>query len=414
MLNLGNDSDNLADGGYLPQTTSVRSINRARIISLLRNRPGLTRSDLSRLSGLSKGTVSALVAELLDERFLYEGQEGENRQRNVGLWLNPNAGVAIGIELSRGECRAILTDAGTRPLRRVERALSSTRAEDTIEAIVSIATELQAGTDLPCLGMALGVPGSTDAADQKVVFSDSLAWSDVPLAQELSARLGYSVAVTSRPRAGVLGEHWYGAGVGIHDLIYVTVSSGIGAGILVRGQLLTGANGFAGGLGHTTVLVDGPECVCGNRGCLEAVASLPAIASAIEARVRAGEPSIVTGLLGERGRLEPRDVIAAACDGDALAQDEIRKASRYVGVAVANLINLFNPARVIVGGQLAEAGEIALSAVRETAQRRALPLNFAGVQIVRNALGADSVCIGACALVVERYIAEVEPALRRS
>jgi len=167
-----------------------------------------------------------------------------------------------------------------------------------------------------------------------------------------------------------------------------------------------------GNVGHTTILIDGPECVCGNRGCLETVASMPAVIRSIQARLQGGEPSTLNRLLDETAQLTHYDVIAAARDGDAVMLDEIRKASRYVGIAVANLMNLFNPSLVIIGGQLAEAGEMVVNTVRNTAQRRAFPLSFTGVQIVRNALGADSVCIGACALVVDQYIAQIEPALQ--
>jgi predicted NBD/HSP70 family sugar kinase len=145
--------------------------------------------------------------------------------------------------------------------------------------------------------------------------------------------------------------------------------------------------------------------VCGNRGCLETIASVPAIIQAIKARGRMLEPLSVQDV---------EDVVSAARDGDAVVADEIKKAGRYIGVAVANLIDLFNPSRVIIGGQLAETGEIILNTIRETAQRRTFPLSFAGVQIVRNVLGADSVCIGACTLVVDQYVAEVEPALQLS
>jgi glucokinase-like ROK family protein len=397
--------------GLLPQITSIRAINRARIVSLIRRRPGLSRTELSRLTQLSKGTISKLVAELLEEGFLYEHHGERKRQRNTGLYLNRNAGLAVGLELSPGECRGMLTDMEINPLRRVQRSLASTRVEEAIEAVLSLTKELLASSEGPCVGVAIGVPGPTDAQGKKVVFSESLGWSDVPLAQRLAAKIPYPVTVINRPRAGVLGEHWYGAGVGINDLIYVSISSGIGSGILIGGRLFTGASGYNGELGHTTVLVDGDECVCGNRGCLETVASVPAIARAIDLRLQAGERSILAEALRTQGQLRYQDIIAAVRDGDAVALDEAKRAGRFVGIAVANLIDLFNPSRVIIGGQLAEAGEIVINTIRQTAQRRTYPLSFADTQIVRGILGADAVCIGACALVVDRYIAEVELSL---
>jgi predicted NBD/HSP70 family sugar kinase len=391
--------------------TSIRAINRARIISLIRRRPGVTRADLSRLSGLSKGTVSNHVAELLDKGFLHQDHQHDKRRRKTGLWVNRNAGFAIGIELSPEECRGVLTDAGISPLKRVRRRLDSTSVEETIGVLGSITTELLSDVAGQCLGLVIGVPGPTDARGQTLVFSESLGWSDVSLVQRLTERLPYSVTLINRARAGVLGERWHGAGVDVDELIYVSISSGIAAGILIGDQLFTGAYNYNGELGHTTILIDGPECVCGNRGCLETVASMPAIIHSIQTRLRNGERSTLRNVLNETAQLTYYDVIAAARDGDAVVVDEIRKASRYVGVAVANLIDLFNPRLVIIGGQLAEAGEIVVNTVRETAQRRAFPLSFSDVQIVKNALGADSVCIGACALVVDQYITQVKSAL---
>jgi predicted NBD/HSP70 family sugar kinase len=387
---------------FLSLSTSIRAINRARLILSIRRLPGLTRTDLSRLTGLSKGAVSNHVAELLADGLLYEKDGAADRQRNSALWLNRNAGYAVGIELAADQCRGVLTDAEIRPLKQAQRPLTSTRVEETIETMHGLIVDLLDGMEGPCLGVVIGVPGPTDEPGKTLMFSESLGWSDVPLVQRLGERLTYRIRLINRAQAAVWGEYWYGAGIGADDLIYVSISSGIAAGILIEGQLYTGARGLSGELGHTTILVDGAPCVCGNRGCLETVASVPAIVQAIKAQGRPSEP------------LNVHDIVRAARDGDAIVAGEIRKAGRYIGVAVANLIDLFNPSRVIIGGQLAEAGDILLNTVRETAQRRTFPMSFSGVQIVRNALGADSVCIGACTLVVDQYVAEVEPALQLS
>jgi predicted NBD/HSP70 family sugar kinase len=387
---------------FLSLSTSIRAINRARLLFLIRRQPGLTRTDLSRLTGLSKGAISNHVAELLDEGMLYEKEALGDRQRNSALWLNRNAGVAVGIELAADECRGVLTDAEIRPLKHSRRRLVSTRVEETIEMVHELIVELLARETAPCLGVVIGVPGPTDEPGQTLMLSESLNWSDVPLVQRLSERLPYRMRLINRAQAAAWGEYWYGAGNGAGDLVYISISSGIAAGILIEGQLFTGSRGFSGELGHTTVLTDGAPCVCGNRGCLETVASVPAIIRAIKARGRLEE------------LLSVQDVVAAVRDGDAVVVDEIKKAGRYIGIAVANLIDLFNPSRVIIGGQLAEAGEIVLSTIRETAQRRTFPLSFAGVQIVRNNLGADSVCIGACTLVIDQYVAEAESTLQLS
>ncbi len=398
--------------GFLPQSTSVRAINRARIISLVRRYPGLTRTDLSRLSGLSKATVSTLVTELLSEGLLYEDSKDGGRQRKTSLRLNREAGVAVGFELSPGECRGIVTDMSVRMLRRAQRSLDSNTVQDAMNTILAMHAELLADMALPCLGTVVALPGPTDESGQTLVFSESLGWTDVPLAQMLREKLGCNVSIINRPRAGALGEYWYGAGVGMRDMIYVSISSGIGAGILIAGQIFTGAQGFSSEIGHTTSIIDGPKCKCGNHGCLECIASMPAIIQQIQERIRREASDVPSWLRSRVDDLTYREVVTAARDGNALVLEVIREACQYIGIAVANLIDLFNPSCVIIGGQLAEAGEVVVHTIREIAQRRAFPLSFSGVQIVRSKLGADSVCIGACALVVDRYVAEVEPAMR--
>ena len=389
-------------------STSIRDINRARIISFIRRNPHTTRAELSRLTGLSKGTVSNHVCEMIGQGILYEVQEQAGQQRNMGLKLDREAGSAIGIELSSDGCRGVVTDVDIRPLKRVFHPLPSRAVEPVVDLIMSVAQDLIDGSDRPLLGLVVGVSGACDVSGQELLIAESLGWSGVPLAPMLQERLSCPVSLVNRPRAGVVGERWYGAGRGEDNLIYISVSSGIAAGIMIDGALLTGANNFAGEIGHTVVeYEEGQECVCGNHGCLETVASIPAIMRNIRSRLLEERARGRLALLSSQELLSFRDVVEAARNGDPTVLDEIRRACGYLGVTVANLIDIFNPRLVIIGGQLAEAGEIVTNAVRNTAQRRSFPLCFSDVQIVSSLLGLDSVGIGACALVVDQYLARV-------
>jgi glucokinase-like ROK family protein len=351
-----------------------------------------------------------LTAELIAEGFLFDEGSVGARHRNTGLSLNRDAGVAIGVELFPDECRGVLTNMAVRVLTHRLWPLPSCRVEDTVAGIVALAKELRAGTDQSVLGLTVAVPGPTDRQGQRVVYSESLGWYDVPLADRLQEQLQIPVTVINRPKAGVLGEYWYGAGIGVDNLVYLSVSTGVAAGILIGGELFNGDCGCAGEIGHTAVHLEGAPCACGNSGCLEMYASVPAIIRGVEVRLAAGEPSVLTA----GTRLAFADLMAAARDGDNLVIEEVKRASRYVGLAVAGLINLFNPRMVVVGGRLADAGEVMLATIQETAKRRAYPLGFSGAQIVRSALGPDSVCTGACALVVDRFLAQAKPGIRRA
>jgi N-acetylglucosamine repressor len=409
-------SADLIEGpGLLPRVTSVRAINRARIISLIRRNPGLMRADVSHLSGLSKATVSSLVDELLTDKFLYEDVKEGARQRRVSLYLNRDAGAVVGLEVYPGECRGIVADMSMRELGSCVKPLSTRTVSETVDTLASMYQTLVASISLPCRGAVVSVPGPTAPSGQTVVVSPNMGWTDVPLARMLSERLGAQVSLVNTPRAMTLGEYWYGAGVSYQDMVHVNVSSGIGAGIIVHGQMLNGAYGYSSEIGHTTILPDGPLCACGNYGCLEALASLPAIITQARAQV------VNDGRGGDawcRGDVNDATtsacIIKAAQNGDSVVSDVVRQASQYLGIAVANLIDLFNPRMVLIGGQLAEAGELVIGTVREVARRRSLSACYNGVEISRARLGANAGCIGACALVIDRYVAEIEPAIHAS
>ena len=391
--------------GQRPGSPSLRSLSRARIISAVRRNAGVTRAGLSRLSGLSKSTVSTVVSELLDQRFLYE--DGDDlRKRNNLLYLNRDAGVAIGFEVRPGEARGMLTDMGMRILRRCVRSLPNNLVQTTADTLASMHEELVSDIALPCLGVVVAVPGPTDRAGQILMSSTNLGWSNVPLGRILSERLHESVSVVNVPHAMAIGEYWYGAGGGAQFMIQLNVSSGIGAAILVGGQVFLGAQGYSSEIGHTTILPDGPKCRCGNRGCLEQLASVPAILQQVCERARR-EGADGGHCVDARSPAAYTHLVEAALDGDPVVMEVIRQASQYLGIAVANLIDLFNPNVIVVGGPLAELGALLVNGIREAAQRRAFPLSFQGVEIVPSRLAADAACTGACTLVMERYFTEV-------
>jgi glucokinase len=343
---------------------------------------------------------------MIEAGVLYAIRDQEGQQRNVGLKLNREAGRTLGIELSSEGCRGVLTDVDVRPLKRIFKPSTSRGVDEMVEVIVSVARELLEGEERPLLGTVIGVPGICDVTGQNLLVAESLGWSSVPLAGMLSERLPCRVSLINRTKAATLGERWYGAGIDEDNLIYVSVSSGIAAGILVEGQLLSGADGMAGELGHTCVLIEGGRrCVCGSTGCLETVASVPAIWEAIQARVQEGETNAVAESVGRDGGDAYQKMLEAARNGDPLVLEEVRTACRYLGVAVANLINILSPRLVIIGGQLAEIGEMVVNTVRSEAQRRAFAFCFANVEIVGGSLGLDAVCMGACASVVDQYLA---------
>lgn len=247
-------------------------------------------------------------------------------------------------------------------------------------------------------GIGIGSPGPLDSVRGLITQPPNLpGWVDIPLRARFEAEFGAPTLIQNDASLAGLGEHWLGAGQGVSDSVYMTVSTGIGGGIVVGGRLLEGATGNGAEVGHMTIQSDGPRCGCGNYGCLEALASGTAIAHrATELLEQGVEPgSSLHALLTAGQAVTGRSVVEAAAKGDPLAQSVTHEAYTYLGIGIANLVNIFNPSRVILGGGVSKAGEPLFRRVREVVNERALRPSAGVVEIVPAALADDSVLLGA-------------------
>ena len=224
-------------------------------------------------------------------------------------------------------------------------------------------------------------------------------WQDVPLRGIIEEKYHVTTYLINDANAAALGEHRYGAGRGAGNLIYITVSTGIGAGIIINGQLYSGASGGAGEIGHTTISINGPRCNCGNTGCLEVLASGTAIAEEAIRRIHQGERTSLKDIADNKmANITAEMVSAAAMEGDSLAGDIIRQAIVYLGIGIVNLVNLFNPEVIIIGGGLSKIGDPLFDLVRRAVRERAFKLSGRAVQIVSAELGDYSAVLGAAIL----------------
>jgi glucokinase len=226
-------------------------------------------------------------------------------------------------------------------------------------------------------------------------------WRDVPICRYLEERLGVPTRLENDANAAALGEHVYGAGRGCRHLIYMTVSTGIGGGLIIDGRLYRGATGVAGELGHMTIEPDGPLCGCGNRGCLEALASGTAIAARGEELVAQGGSALLARLAQEQGDLTAETVSRAADQGDIACQGIIQRAGYYLGIGLASYVNIFNPEVIIIGGGLTKAGELLLAPARAEMAARAMPEALKAVQLRPAELGDYDGLMGMVALLRE-------------
>jgi len=221
-------------------------------------------------------------------------------------------------------------------------------------------------------------------------------WQDVPLRDVIKRKHGINTFLINDASAAALGEHRFGDGKGINNLIYLAVGTGIGGGIIINGRLYSGSCGSAGEIGHMTIDVNGLWCNCGNIGCWETLVSGSAVAREAIKRISQGEGSSLTEIVeGKVEDITAEKVGVAAQGGDCLALEVITKAATYLGIGMVNLVNIFNPEMIIVGGGVAKMGDLLLNPARQVVRERAFPLSAQAVRIVPTQLGEDSGVLGA-------------------
>ncbi|MEH1099919.1 ROK family transcriptional regulator [Micromonospora sp. CPCC 205561] len=382
-----------------PQPTElgdVRVANRAVVLRHVRRHAPCSRADIAAHTGLNKATVSSLVGELIDRRLLRETGLTENRVGRPAtmLVLDGAPYAALGMQIGADELVVLAIDlAGTRLLtwRRAFAAPSSSPAE-TVRALAALARRAitrMNGQGRRVLGLTVGVPGLVDA-DGAVPRATALGWRDVALAADLRAALRepeLTVHVDTDANLAVLAEHRHGPYAGTAHLVHLTGGAALGAGIVGGGRLLRGGRGFAGEAGHLTLDPTGPACACGRRGCLAAVAGLPAVVRRVLPDAEHDGP--VTDYLPEIERIQ-----ALARQDDPTVLAALADVGCHVGHAAAILANLLNPEAVLLGGHFAALAPWLLPAARaELAARTHAPL-AGGCRLDASSLGSAATALG--------------------
>ncbi len=388
----------------------AKQVNRYLVYEFVRTAGTTSRVQIARATRLSKPTVSAIVAELIQEGYL---REVGSRATHVGrprslLEFNPQARYAVGAEIGGQACQVVLIDLQANVLQSVIIPLPGLDVETVLRALVDgVRQAVQSVDAQQVLGVGVGVPGLIDPSKNLVTYSVVLGWQEaVPLGDLLSHQLGLRVTLLHRVMAAAWGEKWYGAGQQADHLLYIRVGSGVAAGLILNGQLYLGQTANAGEFGHMTILPDGPLCNCGNQGCIAALVSSQALIVRARHLLRTGVPSALSELTQHHlDRLTLEHLIQVALDGDPVAAQVIREAGEYLGIAVANLVNLLNPGLVIIGGPLSQAGPLLFDALRAEVRRRALSSLLAVAEIIPSPLGSQAAAVGAAGLILRQVMA---------
>jgi predicted NBD/HSP70 family sugar kinase len=377
--------------------SSLRTANRERILALLRERGPMTQADLARASGLSPATISGIARELREAGWLEDDSEAPARGR--ALALSRSAGVAVGIDFGHSHVSVAVADLAHTVLAEAEEPLDVDHEAHEGVALAGrlvrrLLDEVGVGAER-VTGVGMGLPGPLRRNSGEVGDSAILpGWIGARPEELMHAELGLPVRVENDANLGALAEIVWGAGRGCSDLVYVKVATGVGAGLVLKGRLYHGHTGTAGEIGHVTIDEAGPVCRCGNRGCLEAFAGAEAVLEPL--RMRHGD------------RLTLRQVVVQAQAGDVGCRRVIADAGRALGLAVAGVCNLLGPERVVVGGDLAQAGDLLLDPLRATVGRSAIAATRE-LPVLAGVLGERAEVLGAVALVLresQRFVAE--------
>jgi predicted NBD/HSP70 family sugar kinase len=380
--------------------SQIRAINKGALLNLIWRERQLSRSDLARHTGLSRSTVSVIVDELLGDDLVQESHVAESRggRPPIVLRFSDERFFAVGIDMGASHVSAVRTDL------RGERRARFTRSHDVqadprgaldllVRAVYAVVAGV--GPEARCAGIGLAVPCPIDLDDPDALNERILPrWRGHRPGDALRAAFGVEVHMDNDANLGAVAERWWGAGREVDDFAYIKLGTGVGAGLFLNGALYRGARGLAGEIGHVSIDPNGPVCRCGLAGCLEAMIGTGHLLRRLREAEGPDAPSTVEGL------------VAAARRGEPVANRVVRDAGRYVGLATANLFNLFNPSRVVLGGSLATADDLLLEPLRQTLRERALHTSLADGDVVTSPLGQDDVAIGAATQVVQAALAD--------
>lgn len=385
----------------------LRRVNRSAVLRPLFLEGPLNRVVLAQLTGLSSASVTNVVADLLDEGLVVEvgTEESDGGRPRVQLRVNPEFGVVIGVDVGETGIRVEGFDLSMTEIAgaTVEAHPKEHDARTVVDGVAAAVQELQVNFERSgkrVLGVGVGVPGVVEHDPDIHVHAPSIGWNAVPLARLLRPQVDLPLFIENGAKTLGQAEMWLGAGRGAQHAVVTLWGTGVGAAVFADGRLFRGAASSAGEWGHTTAVVGGKNCRCGASGCLEAYIGAEAL---LHDWARADE---LLTLPDDLDQVEWIDRLLAAAPSSDAAAMVLDRTATYVGTAAANLVNLFNPERVIIGGWVGlKLGPLLLPKVRAVLAAQALDYAAARVSVVLGQLGTDAVALGASTLVVEELLA---------
>jgi glucokinase-like ROK family protein len=389
---------------------AMRDMNISLILNTLHNESPLSRASLANQTGLNKGTISTMVKTLLEAGFIREIGTDESStdpgRPAIQLETNPTGGSLIGAEIGVDFISIVTVNFAIEVVsRRYESTLKLFGQQAIMERFLFLLKETyeqEAKSGRPVFGVGIGVPGLVDTANGRLLYAPNLGWKDVPIKELVESAIDIPVFVANEANLAALGESYFGAGQDSDNLLFISSGVGLGGGIVINGRLVNGATGFAGEVGHMIVQQDAAAitCNCGNKGCWETVAGRDALFTRIQTAIQNNQPSKLTNMIGnDMSRLSIPFIMEAAQQKDSVTLNALTETGKWLGIGIANLVNVINPDCVVFGGALMNAHEFLLPIIRQTVDANTLSWIHEGVKIVTAKHGEDAAVMGGAAIV---------------
>ncbi|MFB7638931.1 ROK family protein [Peribacillus butanolivorans] len=373
----------------------VKKENKAIVINIIKEQSPISRAEIAQKTGLNKGTVSSLVAELIEDHLVTESGPGVSSggRRPVLLLFNQVAGYSIGITLEVNYILGILTDFQGNIIIEKNDPHCPQSVEETmnqLKELIAYLIKSAPHSTYGIVGISIGAPGIINK-DGDILLAPNLGWKDVSLKGELESVFRIPVLIENEANLGAYGEKKFGSGQGIENLIYISMGIGVGSGIIINGELYKGTNGFSGELGHMTIDTNGPKCRCGNKGCWELYASEKALLN----KVNKGK---------KQHYLHLDELLELARSSDPSVLSSFEEIGHYLGIGMINIIHTFNPEKIIIGNRMANAQAFLEDQVESTIKKHILPLYQLSTEIAFSRLPIHSSTLGASAISTENFL----------
>ncbi|AJQ25618.1 Glucokinase [Pelosinus fermentans JBW45] len=390
----------------------VKNLNRMTVLNIIKENELVSRQQLAQLTGLTPPAITGIIRELLEMGFVMEVGLGTSQggRKPMKLKFNAKAGYVIGVEITSHETVLVIADLENAPIHSITLDLNMTEPDIGIPQLIEALGQVlysEENRNKNFLGIGIAFPGLLSAREGIVKRSINLGpnWRQFPLKETLKNEMKLPIFIESNAKSSALAEWWFGGGINFRNLVYVNLGEGISAGVISADRVIQGAQGHAGEIGHSFMMENGPLCNCGNRGCLEAICGIPALLRKANDELAMINPQDPLKIVWEQnGKIGIEDILKSAKSEGSYSWELLQQVGKYVGLAIANVVNMYNPEAIFIGGKLGAVAETFINPIKDMVNNHSFPEVAKSVQIKISDLGVHSGVIGSCALALRELL----------